>query len=60
MLLFMCVFSVQALRSLVRNEGVQLQPYLHQLIPFILTCMVGKRLGVRHHACTASQVVQVG
>lgn len=38
--------SVQALRSLVSNEAVQLEPYLHQIMPFILTCMVGKRLGV--------------
>ena len=36
----------QALRSLVSNEAVQLEPYLHQIMPFILTCMVGKRLGV--------------
>jgi len=37
---------VQALGSLVGNEAVQLEPYLHQIMPFILTCMVGKRLGV--------------
>lgn len=36
----------QALRSLVSNEAVQLEPYLHQIMPFILTCMVGKHLGV--------------
>ena len=23
-----------------------MEPYLHQIMPFILTCMVGKRLGV--------------
>lgn len=37
---------MQALGSLVGNEAVQLEPYLHQIMPFILTCMVGKRLGV--------------
>jgi len=37
---------LQALRSVVGNEAVQLEPYLHQIMPFILTCMVGKRLGV--------------
>ncbi|KAL3148177.1 hypothetical protein ABBQ38_014457 [Trebouxia sp. C0009 RCD-2024] len=36
---------LKALRSLVSNEAVQLEPYLHQIMPFILTCMVGKRLG---------------
>lgn len=41
--LFCCA---QALRSLVSNDAVQLEPYLHQIMPFILTCMVGKRLGV--------------
>lgn len=37
---------MQALRSLVSNPSVQVEPYLPQMIPFILTCMVGKRLGV--------------
>ena len=41
-----CAVVLQALRSLVTNEAVQLEPYLHQIMPFILTCMVGKRLGV--------------
>lgn len=36
---------LKALGSLVGNEAVQLEPYLHQIMPFILTCMVGKRLG---------------
>ncbi|DBA87405.1 hypothetical protein WJX77_003935 [Trebouxia sp. C0004] len=36
---------LKALGSLVGNEVVQLEPYLHQIMPFILTCMVGKRLG---------------
>ena len=50
--------NVQALGSLVGNGAVQLEPYLHQIMPFILTCMVGKRLGVRsrarHHVLPAN------
>ena len=38
--------QVQALQSLLANPHVQMEPYLHQLMPAVLTCLVGKKLGV--------------
>ncbi|KAA3452901.1 transcription initiation factor TFIID subunit 6-like isoform X1 [Gossypium australe] len=32
-------------RSLVQNEHLHIEPYLHQLMPSIITCLVAKRLG---------------
>ena len=37
---------LQALQSLLANPHVQMEPYLHQLMPAVLTCLVGKKLGV--------------
>lgn len=31
--------------SLLHNEHIFIEPYLHQLMPPALTCVVGKRLG---------------
>lgn len=31
--------------SLLHNEHLFIEPYLHQLMPAVLTCVVGKRLG---------------
>ncbi|KAJ8766533.1 hypothetical protein K2173_023780 [Erythroxylum novogranatense] len=32
-------------RSLLQNPHIHIEPYLHQLMPSILTCLVAKRLG---------------
>ncbi|KFK35524.1 hypothetical protein AALP_AA4G002000 [Arabis alpina] len=32
-------------RSLLHNPHVHIEPYLHQLMPSILTCLIAKRLG---------------
>ncbi|XP_065862477.1 transcription initiation factor TFIID subunit 6-like isoform X2 [Euphorbia lathyris] len=34
-------------RSLLQNAHVHVEPYLHQLMPSIITCLVAKRLGNR-------------
>lgn len=31
--------------SLLSNENLHIEPYLHQLMPSILTCVVGRKLG---------------
>eukprot|EP01018_Ginkgo_biloba_P017040 Gb_30850 [translate_table: standard] len=33
--------------SLLRNPHIHIEPYLHQLMPSIITCLVAKRLGRR-------------
>lgn len=35
-----------AVRALVGNPTLDLLPYLHQLLPAVLTCLVAMRLGV--------------
>ena len=58
---------LQALQSLLANPHVQMEPYLHQLMPAVLTCLVGKKLGVSpvpegnvRTSGTASRVVTLG
>ncbi|XP_015901267.3 transcription initiation factor TFIID subunit 6-like isoform X2 [Ziziphus jujuba] len=34
-------------RSLLQNPHIHIEPYLHQLMPSIITCLVAKRLGNR-------------
>ncbi|KAL6314017.1 hypothetical protein AAG906_011751 [Vitis piasezkii] len=34
-------------RSLLQNQQIHIEPYLHQLMPSIFTCLVAKRLGSR-------------
>ncbi|ESQ29838.1 hypothetical protein EUTSA_v10011427mg [Eutrema salsugineum] len=34
-------------RSLLHNPHVHIEPYLHQLMPSIITCLIAKRLGKR-------------
>ncbi|CAI0436286.1 unnamed protein product [Linum tenue] len=34
-------------RSLTQNSHIHIEPYLHQLLPSILTCLVARRLGHR-------------
>jgi len=36
-----------ATRALLANPHLGLAPYLHQLLPPVLTCLVARRLGVR-------------
>lgn len=43
---FTLLFALMRLvRSLLRNPHVHIEPYLHQLMPSIMTCLVAKRLG---------------
>jgi transcription initiation factor TFIID subunit 6 len=44
-----------ASRALISNPHLYMEPYLHQLMPAILTCLVGKSLGVRNAQATASR-----
>ncbi|RKP27529.1 hypothetical protein SYNPS1DRAFT_26810 [Syncephalis pseudoplumigaleata] len=39
------VASLSTLNSLLSNDNLFVEPYLHQLMPGILTCMVTRRLG---------------
>ncbi|KAG4203861.1 hypothetical protein ERO13_A04G011400v2 [Gossypium hirsutum] len=41
--LMFCLMRVA--RSLLQNEHLHIEPYLHQLMPSIITCLVAKRLG---------------
>lgn len=34
-------------RSLLRNPHIHIEPYLHQMMPSVITCLVSKRLGNR-------------
>ena len=58
---------LQALQSLLANPHVQMEPYLHQLMPAVLTCLLGKKLGVSpvpgcnvRTSGTAGRVVTLG
>ncbi|KAL9244010.1 hypothetical protein vseg_017830 [Gypsophila vaccaria] len=45
---FNLLFALMRLvRSLLRNPHIQIEPYLHQLMPSVVTCLVAKRLGNR-------------
>ncbi len=37
--------AMDVIGSLLHNEHIFIEPYLHQLMPPVLTCVVGKRLG---------------
>ncbi|XP_028768885.1 transcription initiation factor TFIID subunit 6 [Neltuma alba] len=39
--------SIRLVRSLTQNPHIHIEPYLHQLMPSIMTCLVAKRLGNR-------------
>ncbi|KAG0309149.1 hypothetical protein BGZ98_004895 [Dissophora globulifera] len=39
------VSMMAMVRALLDNDNLFIEPYLHQLMPTILTCVVGKRLG---------------
>ncbi|KAE8075588.1 hypothetical protein FH972_014286 [Carpinus fangiana] len=38
---------MRVVRSLLQNPHVHIEPYLHQLMPSVVTCLVAKRLGNR-------------
>ena len=38
---------MQAISSLLENQNLSLEPYIQQLMPAIMTCIVRKQLGVR-------------
>ncbi|KAM0844452.1 hypothetical protein ACQ4PT_057022 [Festuca glaucescens] len=38
---------MRVVQSLLRNPHVHIEPYLHQLMPSMITCIVAKRLGHR-------------
>lgn len=38
-----------ALAALLTNPSVQMEPFLHQILPVVITCLVAKRLGVSTH-----------
>lgn len=45
---FNLLFALMRLvRSLLKNPHIQIEPYLHQLMPSVVSCLVAKRLGNR-------------
>ncbi|XP_077238315.1 TATA BOX ASSOCIATED FACTOR II 59 [Tasmannia lanceolata] len=43
---FLLLFALmRVVRSLLRNPHIHIEPYLHQLMPSVVTCLVSKRLG---------------
>ncbi|KAF3443351.1 hypothetical protein FNV43_RR13033 [Rhamnella rubrinervis] len=38
---------MRVVRSLLHNPHIHIEPYLHQLMPSVVTCLVAKRLGNR-------------
>ncbi|KAL6520745.1 Transcription initiation factor TFIID subunit 6 [Orobanche hederae] len=36
---------MRLVRSLLRNPHIHIEPYLHQLMPSVMTCLVARRLG---------------
>ncbi|CAA6663660.1 unnamed protein product [Spirodela intermedia] len=45
--LSLLVALMRVVQSLLRNPHIHIEPYLHQLMPSIITCLVAKRLGHR-------------
>ncbi|KAL5700134.1 Transcription initiation factor TFIID subunit 6 [Ranunculus cassubicifolius] len=45
---FSLLFALmRVVRSLLQNPHIHIEPYLHQLMPSVITCLVAKRLGNR-------------
>ncbi|GAB2256841.1 hypothetical protein Droror1_Dr00022900 [Drosera rotundifolia] len=45
---FCVLFALMRLvRSLLKNPHIHIEPYLHQLMPSVVTCLVAKKLGNR-------------
>ncbi|PAV69834.1 hypothetical protein WR25_26076 isoform B [Diploscapter pachys] len=45
--LSMLIYLMRMIRSISQNKSIKLQPYLHELLPCIMTCMMAKQLCVR-------------
>ncbi|KAI8552934.1 hypothetical protein RHMOL_Rhmol06G0306600 [Rhododendron molle] len=46
---FSVLFAMMRLaRSLLQNPHIHIEPYLHQLMPSVITCLVAKRLGNKY------------
>lgn len=46
---FLVLFALMRLvQSLLQNPHIHVEPYLHQLMPSVITCLVAKRLGNRY------------
>ncbi|XP_078446607.1 TATA BOX ASSOCIATED FACTOR II 59 [Wolffia australiana] len=45
--LSLLVALMRVVQSLLQNPHIHIEPYLHQLMPSIITCLVAKRLGHR-------------
>ncbi|KAJ4972440.1 hypothetical protein NE237_005614 [Protea cynaroides] len=45
---FQLLFALmRVVRSLLQNPHIHIEPYLHQMMPSVVTCLVAKRLGNR-------------
>ncbi|XP_043689998.1 transcription initiation factor TFIID subunit 6-like [Telopea speciosissima] len=45
---FQLLFALmRVVRSLLQNPHIHIEPYLHQMMPSVITCLVAKRLGSR-------------
>ncbi|KAJ4725186.1 transcription initiation factor TFIID subunit 6-like [Melia azedarach] len=45
---FSLLFALmRVVRSLLQNPHIHIEPYLHQMMPSVITCLVSKRLGNR-------------
>ncbi|XP_042520999.1 transcription initiation factor TFIID subunit 6 isoform X1 [Macadamia integrifolia] len=45
---FQLLFALmRVVRSLLQNPHIHIEPYLHQMMPSVITCLVAKRLGNR-------------
>lgn len=40
------IVLVRAYESLIMNKLIFIEPYMHQMLPFLLTCVVGKSIGI--------------
>ncbi|PKI77452.1 hypothetical protein CRG98_002058 [Punica granatum] len=38
---------MRVIRSILQNPHIHIEPYLHQLMPSVITCLVTKRLGIK-------------
>ncbi|KAF8383428.1 hypothetical protein PRIPAC_72570 [Pristionchus pacificus] len=43
----MLIYLVRIVRSLLNNKTVKLEPYLHELLPSLVSCMIGRQLCMR-------------
>ncbi|GMT31945.1 hypothetical protein PFISCL1PPCAC_23242, partial [Pristionchus fissidentatus] len=43
----MLIYLVRIVRALNNNKSVRIEPYLHELLPSLMSCMVGRQLCMR-------------